>query len=269
MTLTEWIRENTRTIVAVGALYVAYVEYGGGQYPETPEWAPLVAGAAVAAGLVALFTSGVLEDLFPEEHGIYLQMVNTYQTEKLPVWELSEDQFADLTVVNGPLNPLPENVHESYEVFAYDSDRNLAVGTWRKSRPASQIVGHNNVDDALDTVRELRNYMEPEARKGHQIRQNVSGIVRALDARRLENQTRMLEEDLAPSFGETTIDSVVQEQLPDHLLPSRLQNDDLEDIMAGEASPNGEDVERFGEFELLEDGEALEPVETTNGGAED
>lgn len=255
------IQENSREIAALGVLYVAYVEFGGGEYPEVPEWAPLVVGAAVAAGFVALFTSGVLEDLLPEEHGVYLQQVNSYRTEELPVWELTEDKFADLTVVNGPLNPMPENVHESYEVFAYDRDRNLAVGTWRKSRPASQIVGHNNVDDALDVVRELRNYMEPEARKGHQIRQNVSGIIRTLDARRLENQTRMLEDDLAPSFGETTIDSVVQEELPEHLLPSRLQNDDLEEIVNGEGTENGEDPDRFGDFELLEEGEALEPID--------
>lgn len=264
--MMDWVRENTRTLAALAVLYVAYVEFGGGSYPEVPEWAPLVAGAAVAAGFVALATSGYVERLLPEDRGVFIQQVNAYDTEALRVWELSEDKFADLAVVNGPLNPLSENKHESYEVFAYDESQNLAVGTWRKSRPASQIVGHNNVDDALTVVRELRDYFEPEARKGHFIRQNVSGIVRSLDAARLENQTRMLEDDLAPSFGEVTIDEVIQEQMPEHLLPSRLQNDRVADIVNGE-NGNG-DLEEFGEFEIVEefDGDALEPVEA-NGEA--
>lgn len=266
--MIEWAKENTRTLAALGAGYVAYVEYGSGSYPELPEWTPLVAGAVVAAGFVALATSGYLEDLLPEDHGIYLQAVNAYQTESLAVWELSEDKFADLTVLNGPLNPLTENIHESYEVFAYDPEQNLAVGTWRKSKPASQIAGHNNVDDALEVVAELRDYFEPEARKGHFIRQNIPGLLRSLDAARLENQTRMLEADLSPSFGETTIDDVIQEQMPETLQPNRMTNERVAEIVNAENGENGNGEPDFGDFEIVEDGEALEPLETENGGAE-
>ena len=243
MNQLEWARENTRTLLLVGGGYVAYVEFGGGAYPEAPEWTPLLVLALLAVAIVGALTSGRLEDLWPEDHGIYLEVVNDYDTEEMPVYELSEDQFAGCEVVNGPLNPLPENKHESYECFHYDPERNVAVGTWRKSKPASAIVGHVTVDGALDEIRELRAFLEAEARLGIKLRQELPGVMRELDAARLESQVRMMESDLAPTFGAEGIDEVLQRTLPEHYLPDRLKTGKVEALMDAEDNETTDESE--------------------------
>jgi hypothetical protein len=238
--LPEIVRENQKNIGLLVAGYVGYVEVGGGSYPETPEWAGIAALAVVAAAFVGLLASGRIEDLFPETHGIYLQTVNSWDPDRMEVWELTEDEFAELEVVNGPLVPKPENLHESYEVFAYDEERNIAVGTWRKSKPASSVVGQLTVSGAYDEMRELRAFLESEARIGNALRQNLPGVVRELDAARLENQTRMMEPDLSPTFDGPGIDDVLQETLPDHQLPDRLK---AQTAIEYEQAEEGEDGE--------------------------
>jgi hypothetical protein len=81
MNVIEWAQENTPLLVGSTGAYVGYVKFGSGSYPSIPEWAPLVLGAAIVVGLVALGTSGRLEDLLPEEQGVYLQVVNASNTE--------------------------------------------------------------------------------------------------------------------------------------------------------------------------------------------
>jgi hypothetical protein len=177
MNVIEWAQENTPLLVGSTGAYVGYVKFGSGSYPSIPEWAPLVLGAAIVVGLVALGTSGRLEDLLPEEQGVYLQVVNASNTEVIETWELSEDQFEDITVVGGQLNHLSECTHRAYECLAYDDEENLAVATWRRSRPASAIVGNHEVSDALDLMQEIRSDLEPEARFSSLLRRRVPSII--------------------------------------------------------------------------------------------
>lgn len=184
-------------------------------------------GAGVVVGLVALGTSGRLEDLFPEEHGVYLQVVDATQTEKIETWELSEDTWDDITVVGGQLNHLPECKHRAYECLAYDPEENLAVATWRRSRPASEIVGNHEVSDALDLMHEIRSDLEPEARFSSLLRRRLPSILRKLDRQRAMDQSRTLEGHLTPGFDdESSIDEVLAESLEEEFLPPRLQNSD-------------------------------------------
>lgn len=271
MSYLESLKENKRTIGGLGAAYVAFVEFGGGSYPEMPEWGGLLGLAAFAVVAGGFLLVGSLEELWPEEHGVYLEEINDYNTEEMPVYELSEDQFADMEVMNGPLNPLPENKHESYEVFAYDEERNVAIGTWRKSEPASRIIGHNNVEDALDQIRELRGFLEAEARLGNKLRQELPGVMRELDAARLESQVRMMEDDLAPTFGSEGIDDVLQRTLPEHYLPDRLKNGKLEAHLDGEEDDLEEEGDEDGDSAAISvevDAAALSTAEQAEKGTE-
>jgi hypothetical protein len=175
------------------------------------------------------------------------------------LWELSEDQFADLEVKEGPLNHLPECHHEAYEVLAYNPEQNVAVGTWRQSLPASQLVGHNDVTDAMDKIDELREYLEPEAKRGRYLRQNLPGILRALDRQRARNQARAIEPQVAPSFGGESINDAIDSALPDELKPTHMaENEDVDDVEGeGEVS-----------FELLEEPNEDEPLSLENGNHE-
>lgn len=75
-----------------------------------------------------------------------------------------ERLFFFSTVVGGQLNHLSECKHRAYECLAFDPEELVAVATWRRSKPASEIVGHHDVTGALDVMAEIRNDLEPEAR---------------------------------------------------------------------------------------------------------
>jgi hypothetical protein len=241
--------------LAIGAVVGAY--FLGVDFPELPDGWPLAVIGGVALAVVGILAADHIDALYPDPETVDLHVVNAYNTESLEVWELSPAQFEKMEVMNGPLNPLPENKNEAYEVFAYDPDQNLALGTWRKSKPASQIAGHLSVDDALDVIQELRAYFEPEAKRGHHIRQQLPGILRELDARRLDSQARMLETDLSPSFDDETVEDVLDQEMPETLLPNRMQPDDSNNLLGG---GNDQEDDALGSWEIeAADGEALEP----------
>lgn len=250
----------------VGAHFLGY-----DVMPSLPPTTELWALAGIVAAGIAWFASDVIDGLLPDPDRVYLEVVNAQNTEAIEEWELGADTFEDLEVVNGPLNHLSENIEECYECVAYDPDRNLAVGTWRKSRPESAFVGHTTVDDALSAVAELREHYEPLARKGDYIIQNIPGLLRALDSVRLEHQTRMLEEDLAPTFGDMTTYDVLEEELPETITPDRIDQSDAEDLLAADGVDDLDDD--FGdEFEIVDyDDEARSVTVAANGsgGGED
>lgn len=236
--LPEVISENLKTLGLLGAGYVGYVEVGGGTYPETPEWVPLVAFAGVAALFVALVAAGRFEDLFPEEHGVYIQVVNARKTDVIETWELTEDEWSEIEVVGGQLNHLPECKHRAYECLAYNPESNTAVATWRKSKPASEIVGHTSIGDALDEMEEIRSDLEPEARFSSLLRRRLPSIVRTLDRQRAMDQNRALEGHMTPAFDGESVDDVLRDTLDDEFLPPRLSRDeDSEGDVTDERDP--------------------------------
>jgi hypothetical protein len=199
--------------------------------------------------------------MWPEEHGVYIAVINAQRDDVVEVWELTEDQYTDLEIVDGPLNELENCKHRAYEAMAYNPETNVAVGTWRKSVPASQMVGHNDVEDALDLIHELREFLEPEAKRGRYIRQNLPGIVRALDRERARNQARAIEPQVAPSFGGQSINDALDEALPEELQPSRMANaEETEEV----AEETGEGIG----FEILDDEQLDEPLQPMNGNHE-
>lgn len=240
--MNDWLKLGA--IGAVGAYF------GGVQLPE---WSGLAASGAVIAGIAVLFASGKIEDLIPDPPVVTLFVVNAKRTDILQVWELSPDKFEDLRVEAGVLNPLPRSIGECYECYHYDPSENVAVGTWRLSKPDSEIVGRHDVADALEQVEDLRDRIEPEARKGRYLRQHMPGILRVLDRERARTQNEALDPHLTPSMNGPTIDEVVADQMPDDLLPDRLRNDRAEEV--------ADEVDEWTVgMDLLDDGEALEPV---------
>lgn len=230
----EILRDNFRDIAILGGGIAAYVGLTGAQLPSdisVPDWWPLLVVAALLGGIGIVFASGKIDDLLPEDHGIYLQVVNAQRDDRIETWELSEDQWQDLEIVDGQLNDLTECKYRAYECLAYNPETNVAVATWRRSVPASQIVGQTDVADAIDLIHELREYLEPEAKRGRYLRQNLPGIVRRIDRERARNQARAIEPHVAPSFGGESINDAVDNALPDDLKPTRMANaEDVEQV---------------------------------------
>ncbi|SEK86868.1 MULTISPECIES: hypothetical protein [Haloferax] len=239
-----------RDLLVFGGIGAAAVSTGS---VELPAWWGVAGGGLLMAGIAAVIASGKIDDLIPDPPTVTLVVINAKETSRVETWELSMDKYAELQVKAGTLNPLSESLGEAYECYHYNPDSNVAVGTWRESRPHSEIVGHHEIGEALNIITELVNHLEPQAQYGKYVRDNLVSIVRRLDRERAAAQNAALEGHLAPSMGGLTIDDVLRDEVPDELLPSRLKNDDIQE--ESDEWANGMDL-------IIEDdaGEALEPV---------
>jgi len=246
MSLGEWISDNSRTLLFLGAGYIAYVELGSAEYPTLPESSGLVVVVALAVAGVGYIAAGKIEGLLPDEEGIYLVALDASDQAGGAVWELSEDQFEDMTVHAGTLFQWPVS-KRVYEVREYDPMENKAVANWRESVAASELAGEVEVVDALEAIAELRDEFEPAAQRFRIIQRRLRSVARKMDRRRDRDQQAILDPHLSPTFGDDRagISEVLDEEMPDHLLPKSMQADKQQDIADEE---NGE----FAGFELLD-----------------
>ncbi|WP_226929108.1 hypothetical protein [Halorubrum halophilum] len=248
MSLEEWIRDNSRNLFIVGAMYVSAADFGY----VTPVWeiagARVVATAGVVALAIGYVAAGRLEDLFPDEEGIYIVAFEASDDTGGAIYELSEDQFAAMDVVHGTLFEWPV-AKRVYEVKEYRPDENVAVGNWRESIAGSQFAGDALVNDAMDQIAEIRDEFEPEARKSRHLQRRIRSIVRKLDRRRLLDQQEIIDPTTTPAFDrdDATVSDVVAEEIPDELLPESMTSAEA----IGEEA-NGHAEETVG-FELLDD----------------
>jgi hypothetical protein len=263
----EIVKENFRDIAILGGLVAVYFGATDAQPPSglaPPEWSPLlgVVGLCGAAGI--LFASGKIEDMWPDDHGVYLIVINARRHSVVEVWELTEDQWNDLDVRDGPLKHLPGCKHRAYTCVAYNPAANLAISTWQKSIGAQDVIGHAHAEDALDAVNEVKESLEQEARYARAIRRQLPAVIRGLDRRRAREQNRALDPHLTPQFGEgDSLDQMIADELPDEVLPDRLAQDDAEQMDDQGDSPGDLDES----IEIIDEdlSEPLEPVSPSNG----
>jgi hypothetical protein len=232
---------------------------------EIPDGAILAASALVVAGVVAAFATGRIEALLPDDPRIWLVQINAKDDEPVAMWSLTPDAFAETEVHWGPLYP-HEHAHEQvYEVYAYDEERNVAVGTWRRSVPGHELVGQFDTADVLDVISELRGDLEPEARRGEAIRQALPAIARTIKFEAMESQNAALDPGRAMNTDQRSPDDVLRDHLPDDLLPGRLRNGDLRDLLEADRADDADDWGAGLELVVGDDGEALPPAEAENG----
>jgi len=260
------VRENLFLLVGLGLGAYAVVSFG---YVDVPEFEPpdgtaVIATGAVAAAVGGYIAAGKIAALLPDPEGVYLVAFQASDEQGGAVYELSEDQFAALDVRNGTLFQWP-TAKRVYECRSYDPEANVAVANWRESVAGSQLAGDASVVEAFASIEELRREFEPESRKYRHLQRRIRGIVRKLDERRLEDQQAILDETLAPEFGndDATVSAVLREELPDELLPESMTGETMETVDRELAERNGDGGDHVG-FELLDDGEALEPETETN-----
>lgn len=255
------IRENFFLVVGLGLGAFAAIDLG---YIDPnlsmPDGSGVIAAGAIAAAFGGYIAAGKIADLLPEPEGIYLIAFEADDEQGGEVWELSEDQFADLEVQNGTLFQWPSS-KRIYEAREYDPDRNVAIGNWRESVAGSELAGNATVPDAFAAVEELRQEFEPESRKYRHLQRRIRSIVRKADRRRLRDQQALLDDTLTPEFAndDASISSVLRDELPDELLPDSMKGEAAEQIERKAAERNGHDDGELVGFDLLEDGEALEP----------
>lgn len=253
MNVVESLRENKRFVLAGVLGYVAAASYGF----VTPVWEMDGFGAVATAGVVTMiagyFAAGKVEELLPEEEGIYLIAFQASDDTGGEVWELSEDQFENMEVHAGTLFEWPVS-RRVYEVKEYRPEENVAVTNWRESVAGSQLAGDALLPDALEQIAELREEFEPEARRARYLKRRLRSIARTIDRERLKDQQELLDETTNPTFSDSSrgVSDIVREEIPEELRPESMKAEGMSEKME-----NGSDEEIVG-FDLLDDSEALD-----------
>lgn len=252
--LARFVTENARLLAVLTLGYVALVETGNAEYPTPPEGSGLLVLAAVVVGGVGYVSAGQIYGLLPDEEGIFLVAFDASEEAGGSVWELSEDQFEQMEVYAGSLFQWPTS-KRVYEVREYDPGENKAVANWRESVPGSELAGNTQVVDVLEQIAELRDEFEPEAQRFRLVKRRLRSVARRMDRRRDRDQQAILDPHLTPDFGGdegATVSDVLDEEMPDHLLPNSMQADEQTDDHSGESG-------EFAGFELLDDAGGLDP----------
>jgi len=248
--MIEKLKEYDRILIVAGLGYIAAAQFGY----VTPVWemngAGVVATAAVLAAVAGFASAGKIESLLPDPEGIYIVAFRASEDTGGQIWEVSEDQFADMEV-HGSLFEWPV-AKRVYECLEYRPEENVAVGNWRESVAGSSIADNYSTADAMDEVEELRSEFEPEAQKSRRLQRRIRSIVRKLDRRRLKDQQEVIDPTTNPEFSDSraTVSEVVEEEVPDDLRPDSMR-DELE-------TANGDQSEEMVGFDLLDDGEPLQ-----------
>lgn len=242
----ETLKEYDRLLIVAGLGYLAAAQFGY----VTPIWEMngfgVVATAAVLAAGAGYASAGKIESLLPEPEGIYIVAFRSSDDTGGEIWEVSEDQFANMEV-HGSLMQWGV-AKRVYECLEYRPKENVAVGNWRESVAGSSIANHYSVADAMEQVEELRAEFEPEAQKSRRLQRRIRSIVRKLDRRRLKDQQEIIDPTTNPEFSDSraTVSEVVEEEVPDDLRPDKLDEPET-------ANGDGGDEEMVG-FDLLDDG---------------
>lgn len=246
--ITGFISENIRLLVAIGLGYGALVQTGRVDPPTVPDGSGILVLGGIIVAIGGFIAAGKIDSLLPEEEGYFLVEFDASDDTGGAVYELSEDQFEDMEVYAGTLFQWPVS-KRVYEVREYRPEDNVAVANWRESVAASELAGHVDVEDALEAIGELRDEFEPEAQRFRIVKRRLRSVARKMDRRRDRDQQAIIDPHMTPEFGNeggATVSDILDEEMPDHLLPNSMQADEQTDVM------NDEDGD-FAGFEILDD----------------
>ena len=264
-TIIESVSDNLLLILAVALGAAGIMQTTGAGLPriDFPIPGELLITLALVVAAAGYWAGDKIDELLPDERGIIIVAFKADE-DSGAIFELTEDQFADMEIHGGSLHAWDDASERVYEVRSYDPDRNVAIANWRETEPGSALAAEASIPDVLAAIRELRHDLEPDAAKSRELQRRFRGIIRTLDRERAEAQQAALDEHIAPSIGDSrTISEVIEDSLPEDLHPESMSGVDDETVArrSGGHPEAGETVS----FDLLEDGDALDPVAADGG----
>lgn len=254
MTLTEWIEDNSRTLILLGAGYLLAVELGYLNAPNVPDWWPIAGLLLVATAGVGYVVGGKIADLLPDPLGTIIVAQKSYAGDGGQIWELNDPAVEEMEVVQGELFRWEGTATDVFEVREYRPEQNVAVGNWKATKAPSELSSPVEREEIMRQIETLRTDHEQSARYGEAIRNAIPALLRSLDKRRAKNLNAALEGHISPSLGEKSIDDMIREQVPDEALPNYLTND-------GDQEGSDEPEEIGAAIEILDDSEPLDPID--------
>jgi len=258
--MIEWIKENFRTLLLIGLGYWVAVEIGVLEPIEAPEWWPLAALAIGAVLVVGWIVGGKIADLLPDPVGTFVVAMEAHDAQGGAIYELNEEAWEGLRVVEGELFAWQASPHDVYECREFRPDDLTAVANWKGTKTASELSKPVEREEVMHQIQTLRTQHEQEARYGEAIRAALPALLRQLDKWRAKDLNAALEGHITPSLGERSIDDMIGERLPDEVLPNYLQEESPED----DDGP-GDALELLDEEEPLEPLEPVEPLRNDGG----
>lgn len=224
MSLKEAITGKRIAILSIA--YGGAISLGMVRAPWEIKGSSLVITAAIVSGLVGWLAAGKFEALLPDDEGIYIVEYDDRENGGGKLYEVSEDQWADIES-KGELHQWEQSPKRVYECVEFDAEDEEIRGNWRASKPASALNAEPTVEDALEAIRELRDEFEKMGREAQIIRLSLRSIIRDIEAERAKQQTAILDEHMAPSIDNgRSIDDLINEHIPDHVQPASVDSDD-------------------------------------------
>ncbi len=257
-TLTEAISDNLRTLLVVAAGYAIAVHQGYASaptVPSLPEWWQLPVAVAASAAVVGWVIGGKIPKLLPDPNGHFVIAQEGGDEQGGAVWELNDEAWSEMDVVDGTLYPWTGSSENAHEVRIYNPDTNTSVANWRGTKVASELLAEPTPEEAMSNIRELRDEYERAAREGDYIKRNLGGILRKVDKQRAKDYNAALQQHVAPSLHEgNSYEELISKSLPEELVPDHMTEDPSDE-------PEQWDVEGTDmDFQVLEDGEAIDPL---------
>jgi hypothetical protein len=209
----SFVNENTR-LVAVAALVVVILQWAGIISLGLPSWWPIAAVVGAASIIVGWWFADRADSLLPGSERVWIIDMSNESVH----W-FTPDEFDSLDK-DGTLYQWDQGRARAYEVAEYRPNENRLIGNWCESEPSSELRSQEDIEDAWGAIRDIRDNLEPSARRGRKLRRQMTGIVRQLDARRDREMAASLErETVDRELENATITQVLSETLDDELSP--------------------------------------------------
>ena len=269
----QLLRENFRTLVVLGVIVYLAIMAGIVDAPnvglELPLWVRVlgVFGALAAVG-GHWVGSKILSQVEPDWNYLAYTRIDDDGETRVRVDKLTDAVLEDITVHGGHLgrDPVRRNWFYARE-FNGDAENPEAYATWNNVASDTELLA-TDPEDLEEEVRDTRESYERTIYKADRLTTHLPMVVRRLHAAKAGDLNAALEGHLAPDMGSGTIDTVIDEVIPDDLQPDRFER--RLDSMRDEETPTirkaTEDVEEIDPSpDATDDGAAV----ATDGGESD
>ncbi|WP_435364536.1 hypothetical protein [Haloarchaeobius sp. DYHT-AS-18] len=153
----------------------------------------------------------------------YIHEVNKDDPSTPRVSKVTPQVVREMLVIGGRLRPI-EGFDGHYKVrfWNHDVENPVAHVTWDQVPDDADIMGAKPSEIEEEVVG-MRNEYESQVHKARYIQTHLPILVRKLDQKRLDAQNKALSGHLAPSMGDGTVDELLNNMLPEDILPDRFQ----------------------------------------------